>query len=80
MATTKKRIAISLPKDLERALTAAAKRDQIPPATKATELLADALELEEDVILARVAEHRLRTAKRWLTHKEVWSRFGIETK
>ena len=47
MTTTKTRINISIPKDVKRALSLLAKRDQMPEATKATHLLERALEIEE---------------------------------
>lgn len=73
MATTKKRLNISLSKDLEKAVEEVAKRDGIPVATKAADLLRLGLEIDEDVLLEHVASERYRTAKKWLTHDEVWS-------
>ena len=29
--------------------------------------------IEEDFVLAKVADERLRTEKEWFTHEEVWS-------
>ena len=72
MATTKKRVNISLSSEMERALTRIAKRDGVPEATKAVELLRVAFEIEEDVVLDRLAGERLKTMKKTLTHKEVW--------
>ena len=51
MTTTKKRINISISKELDSALIKLAKRDQVPQATKAEHLLRFALEMEEDNIL-----------------------------
>ena len=72
MATTKKRINVSLSSDVEKAITKLAKRDQVPEATKAGELLRLALEIEEDIVLDKMAEERLKTSTKTLTHKEVW--------
>ena len=72
MATLKKRINISLPKDLERALTKLAERDEVPQATKAAHLLAQAIEAEEDVIWDAIARGREAKGGRMLSHKEVW--------
>jgi predicted DNA-binding protein len=73
MATTKKRVNISLSKELEQQVTALAKRDSVPTATKITELLRQSVELEEDRLLSVVVDKRRQnsTGKR-LSHKEVW--------
>lgn len=72
MSTIKKRINISVSPDLERALSAVAKRDQVPEATKAAELLRLGIELEEDILLEHLASERYQTSKKFLSHKEVW--------
>ena len=72
MATTKKRINISVSKELDTILGRLAKRDQMPQATKAEHLLIRALELEEDEILNLVAESRDRTGVKFISHEEVW--------
>jgi hypothetical protein len=51
MATLKKRINISVSDAVEQAVSLLAKRDDVPQATKVTELLELALELEEDTFL-----------------------------
>jgi predicted DNA-binding protein len=72
MATTKKRINISVSKEVENALSALAKRDQVPLATKAEALLQMALELEEDISLVSSAEPRLMKGGRIIAHDEAW--------
>ncbi|KKW02020.1 MAG: hypothetical protein UY36_C0012G0003 [Parcubacteria group bacterium GW2011_GWA1_49_11] len=73
MPTTKTRINITADKDIERSLVAAAKRDGVPTASKAAELLRLALELEEDLALSAIADERLTGKKiKWLSHKQVW--------
>ena len=72
MATTKKRINVSLSTDVEKAITKLAKRDQVPEATKAGELIRLALEIEEDQVLDGIATERYKTSKKMLLHKEVW--------
>jgi predicted DNA-binding protein len=72
MTTTKKRINITLSEDLEEALSISAKRDGVPDATKATDLLRLGLEVYEDLLLENVASERYNTAKKFLSHKEVW--------
>lgn len=74
MATIKKRINISVSKNVGRALKMLAKRDQEPVATKAGELLEAALELEEDRFLSTLADERLKSHKgRWIKDSDkIW--------
>ncbi len=72
MPTTKKRLNLTLPKDLEEALRLLAKRDEVPEATKAVELLKGALELEEDRIWDAIASEREAKGGKFLSHEEVW--------
>ena len=72
MATTKKRINISVSRELDTILGRLAKRDQMPQATKAEHLLMRALELEEDEILNFIAESRDRTGAKFISHEEAW--------
>ncbi len=78
MATSKKRINITLTKEAEEAIEELAKKDRVPQATKAAELLEEALALHEDLVLGQIAEERLRDAKRnkekTIPHEEVWKR------
>ncbi len=73
MATLKKRINISVSDAVEQAVTLLAKRDDVPQATKVTELLELALELEEDTYFTAVVKKRLEEVTIWKTHQEVWS-------
>jgi hypothetical protein len=72
MATLKRRINISADKDVESSLVSAAKRDGVPVATKAAELLRLALEIEEDLALAAVAEQRMKYKGKGIPHKLAW--------
>lgn len=72
MATTKQRINISVDKETAAFLTSVAKHYKVPVATKASELLRLALEIEEDVAFAAVAEERMKYKGKFLSHKEVW--------
>lgn len=72
MATLKKRVNISLASDIDRALTQLARRDKVPQATKAAELLRVGLEVEEDVLLDTVATERYKTNSTRLSHDQVW--------
>ena len=75
MATTKTRINISVSKTTRDILRALAKRDELPVATKAGDLIEEALELEEDRALEAIIQRRLKTRKkgRSYSHKEAWS-------
>lgn len=72
MTTTKTRINVSLSSDVERALIAVAKRDQVPHATKAGELLRLALEIDEDLALDRIASERDDGRTKFVSHKAAW--------
>ena len=73
MPTTKQRINITTNPDVEGALRQAAKRDGVPVATKATELLAIGLELEEDLALASIITARLGTKDgQFISHADAW--------
>ena len=72
MATTKTRINVSMSYDVEKSLIALAKRDQVPHATKAGELLRQALEIEEDRVLDSVASERDRGRAKFVSHKAAW--------
>jgi hypothetical protein len=72
MTTTKKRINISIGKETENSLLRLARRDQVPPATKAEELLRLALETEEDVLFAELAQARDTKTAKYVDHKAVW--------
>ncbi|MCH8986606.1 hypothetical protein IIA94_00330 [Patescibacteria group bacterium] len=73
MATTKKRVIISLSKPIEQALKLLAERDQVPQATKAVHLLESALEIEEDQIWNQVAQERDAKNARFASHKKAWA-------
>jgi hypothetical protein len=75
MPTTKKRINISLSPDLDIILSRIAKRDKIPQATKAVNLLELALEIEEDAILDKLASDRDLSGAHFVTHKRALVEF-----
>ncbi len=72
MATSKKRINISVSKELDTILGKLAKRDQIPQATKAEHLLRMALEIEEDHVLDELAAKRDTKTARFVSHAAAW--------
>lgn len=72
MATTKNRLNISLSKELDEALSEISKRDKMPRATKAAELLRLALEIEEDKVWGMIAEERMKYKGKLISHKDAW--------
>jgi len=72
MATTKKRVNISLSKELEQQVTALAERDSVPTVTKITELLRQSVELEEDRLFSEIISERRSNPGKRLSHAEVW--------
>ncbi len=75
MATTKKRLNVTLSPTMEKMVTKLAKRDQVPAATKARQLMEHSLGLLEDEVLTDLAEERLNKVgknKKTLSHKDVW--------
>jgi predicted DNA-binding protein len=72
MSTTKRRLNISLSKEVDEAITALAKRDQVPAATKISQLLQLSLTQEEDQLLSELAEARLQTSGQKLAGADVW--------
>jgi transcriptional antiterminator Rof (Rho-off) len=68
------RVNVVLERPLYDALGRLARREGASLSAKARDLLRDALETQEDLALARIAEERERTLDRStaLTHDEVW--------
>lgn len=73
MSTTKKRVNISLSSALEDILAKLAKRDQVPQATKAAELIRVAIELEEDQFFDLMASERDKKGAKFVSHKKAWA-------
>jgi hypothetical protein len=72
MATTKKRINISLSSELEKTIEKLALRDEMPEATKASDLLHLAVEIEEDAVWNEIAKKRDTKGARFVSHKKSW--------
>ena len=72
MATTKRRLNITLSPEVDAMLSHLAKRDRVPEATKASELLSISLALEEDKAFSLLADERLSKNVKWLSHEDVW--------
>ncbi|MEX0594576.1 MAG: hypothetical protein WD157_00540 [Patescibacteria group bacterium] len=72
MSTIKPRINITTDEDVRLALKGAAKRDGVPVATKAAELILIGLTLEEDIILASIADRRTARGAKFIDHVDAW--------
>ena len=72
MPTSKKRLNLTLPEDLEEMLVGFAERDKVSVASKAVELIKIALEIEEDAIWAQIAEERDQPGVKYISHEDAW--------
>jgi hypothetical protein len=72
MPTSKKRINITLPPDIETALDFLARRDEVPEATKAAQLIKLAIEIDEDDALNKLAQKRDTKKAPFVSHKDAW--------
>jgi hypothetical protein len=73
MPTLKKRLNMSLPADIDAALSALAERDDVPQATKALHLIQLALTIEEDDVWNSIAEKRDTKDAKFYSHDEAWA-------
>lgn len=73
MPTLKKRLNISLAPEIESMVRQLAKRDQMPEATKAGQLLQVALEIEEDLVWDAIAYQRDKKGAKFISHKKAWA-------
>lgn len=71
MATTKQRINITADSHIEKSLKMLAKRDKMPVSAKALALLRVALELEEDMVWAEIADRRSNSGP-YIDHEKFW--------
>ena len=72
MPTIKQRINLTVPRDLGHTLRRLAVRDDRSVSSKALELIEQALEIEEDAVLQRVASERDKKGTKYLFHKSAW--------
>lgn len=72
LTNTKKRINISVSKEVSVAVASLAKRDRVPPATKVAHLLSLALEMEEDQVLDALAARRDTPRAKFVSHALAW--------
>ena len=74
MATAKRRLNITLSKEAGALLTEIAKRDNVPEATKVSELVNISLALEEDKAFSLLADTRMNEKGRKTSHTQVWGK------
>ena len=72
MPTTKRRLNISLSTEIDLMVRRLAKRDYIPEATKVSQLLEVALEIDEDSAWNVTAAMRDKKNAKFLSHKKAW--------
>lgn len=72
MATTKQRLNITLSKEMDWALNKIAKRDRVPVATKAAELIYKALIIEEDSVWLELIKERDKKGVKFISHEKAW--------
>ena len=74
MPTKNPRIHVVLEKPLYQAVQSLARKEQISLSLKIRDLVREALETEEDLALAEIAQERDKNFKRVqaLSHKQVW--------
>ncbi len=73
MSTTKPRIHLAVSDVMHTHLRRIARRQGVPLATAVVHLVAEALELEEDRVLQKIAETREQAKKRLVSHEKAWS-------
>ena len=73
MPTLKKRLNITLSQELDEMISLLSKRDDVPNATKASELLCKAIEIEEDEVFNHLSEQRDTKDAKFISHKDAWS-------
>ncbi len=74
MPTKKRRLNVTLKKDVALYLKKLALRDDVPEAAKAAQMIEIAMEIEEDLYFSRVADERLARTKKWISHGNFWSK------
>ena len=73
MPTTKNRTNVTMAKDIDEAVVYLAKRDQVPKATKAAELIELAVRIEEDELWDKLASERDKKSAKFVSHEDAWS-------
>lgn len=72
MPTTKNRTNITLPDELDKALTYLSKRDDTSKSAKAMQLIEIAIQMEESDIWDKIASSRDTKGAKFISHKNAW--------
>jgi hypothetical protein len=73
MATENPRIQVMLDAETNGLLANFAAQQQRSLSATAAELIREALELHEDMVLSQRADERFSRAKTWVSHEDAWS-------
>lgn len=74
MPTLKKRINITVDKELFLILSRMSKREQSSLSSLSSRLIKAAMELEEDRYFSKVSDERLQSNERRISHDKVWKK------
>ena len=72
MPTSQPRLNLTLDDEMMKMLKALAKKAHTSVASKAKELLVDALEVQEDIYFSELSDKRLKENKKWHSHEDAW--------
>lgn len=72
MAIDNARIQVMLDAETNRLLTSLAADQQRSISNTAADLIREALEVHEDILLSKHADTRFAKAKKWVNHNNVW--------
>jgi predicted DNA-binding protein len=74
MPTKKRRLNITLPKDIALYLEQMALRDEVSQSQKAVELIEEALERDEEDYFVHIAEERIKKGGKYISSEEFWKK------
>lgn len=72
MATDNPRIQVMLDAETNALLTNFAMQRERSISATAADLIREALELHEDILLSKHADDRFTSAQKWLSHEDAW--------
>jgi hypothetical protein len=73
MATINKRVNVSFPPVTGQLISMLAKRDHVSQSKKVHQLVEEALDIEEDMILGRIAQERDVPGSKFVPHDKFWA-------
>ena len=72
MSTTNPRINVTIPSEVAAILKNKADKDKVSVSRLALNLIADAIERDEDIYFSKIAELREKSTKKWINHNDAW--------